>query len=207
MLSDMPPDPVILVAEICGWLFIPLCVLRFQVRDFDRGLILAALAALATSIHLAPLGATSGAIIALAVALSAAGQALVGARLPLSLRLAISGAAIAAALAFREAGQAGLLPLAAFVAMRLAEAVRHDLFLRAIGVGACALWLVYGLASGSPQIAIANAIATTSCLVGLLRYHTSLRIASRVFGLRRRAVPRQDRQGRQGQRRAIPRQA
>ncbi len=166
----MPSLPDLLIA-VLGWSTIPLVILRFQVRDFTRGLWIGAASGWASALYMTLLGIPAGAIIALTVAVTISLQAGLGNRLPASSRYAIAVAAIAIAVWLKEPGLIAFLPVMAFAMTRLAEARQHDLALRCTMLFASALWVIYGADANAWPIVVGNMISIGSNVWGIWRFY------------------------------------
>jgi len=166
----MPSLPDLLIA-VLGWSTIPLVILRFQVRDFTRGLWIGAAAGWASALYMTLLGIPAGAIIALTVAVTISLQAGFGNRLPASFRYAIAMTAIAIAVWLKEPGLIAFLPVIAFAMTRLAEARQHDLALRLTMLFASALWVIYGADANAWPVVVGNMISICSNVWGIWRFY------------------------------------
>jgi hypothetical protein len=164
-----------LIAQIAGWVALPLALARPHLQTVDRMLWCSTLAAVFVALNIAILGETGGAVIATAVAFSAGFQAVLGGSVPPLFRYIVAVGAILLAFIFREEGLWSLLPIAAFMIARIAEASRKPLWVRSYVIPASSLWIIYGVIMGLPAVAALNALSIGSTALALWMQRSSLR--------------------------------
>lgn len=159
------------IHDLLAWALVPIGLIRYQIRSTrwflgvngGIGFWVAAIYAME--------GGWSGASVAVASGSATLAQCLVGHQLSLGSRLLIAAPAIVVAILLKEAAWYAFLPLAAFTAARIAEAVRHDLGLRVTLLGSSTLWVLYGILLGVPQIVVFEALGILSNMMGIWRMH------------------------------------
>lgn len=159
------------MALFFGWLACPLLVWRFQVKDFNKGLMVGAAQGYSAMIHFAIIDATSGSIIVGVSATMMLIQALTGQMLSAPVRYGLACMAILIAFVMKEPGWAALFPLLSFSTTRLAEDSRNDLVLRFVMLAGAILWICYSIASGSIPGVVMNTLGGASCVIGLYRFY------------------------------------
>jgi hypothetical protein len=164
-----------LIAQIAGWVALPLALARPHLQTVDRMLWCSALAAVFAALNIAVLGEPGGAIISTAVAFSAGFQAALGSSIQPLLRYIVAMGAVLLAFIFREEGLWSLLPITAFIIARIAEASRNPLLVRTYVLPASSLWVAYGIAMGLPAVAALNALSITSTVLALWMMRSSSR--------------------------------
>lgn len=157
--------------ELLAWGLVPLGLIRYQIRSTRWFLGVNGGIGFCVAAIYAMEGGWAGSLVAIASGSASLAQCMVGHRLALASRLLIAAPAIAVALLLKEDAWYAFLPLAAFTAARLAEAVRNDLGLRVTLLGSSTLWILYGAFLGLPQIVAFEALGVFSNMIGIWRIH------------------------------------
>ncbi len=162
-----------ILAQIFGWIALPVAIVRFQFAKLTHMLIANGLASLLIGLSYLFQGLIPGASMAIAACFTSLLQAAIGQKLSLLWRIGLATPAICFCLYLFMISTSGLpiLPVIAFFIGRISETVKNDLFYRLISITSTSIWLIYLYIEWSIPGIMFETITLLSNIMGIVRFH------------------------------------
>jgi hypothetical protein len=158
------------VADILGYIGIPLAAIRFVFNDRKTILLLNALLCVVMSAHYGLLGGHTAALIYASVVVSSIISALAHHLLPMTVRVGLAVATISlVAVLTPPHGWLDVLPIIGFAVARVGEIFPGDLPVRLGLLGRSAFWIVYAAVRADAPAAALEAMNLITNGLGLVR--------------------------------------